>query len=198
MAPITSDLVRELRDRSGAPMMDCKRALDETQGDMTAAADWLRKKGIASAAKRAGRTTNEGLIHAYVHHNGRVGVLLEVNCESDFVAKTDHFKTFCNDVALHIASMNPRWLTREQVPPEAVEKEREILRAQVDPKKPKEIQDKILDGKLQSFFAENCLLDQPFVKDGTKTIEQVRAEAVGIIGENIVIRRFTRFDLGGE
>ena len=198
MAAITSDLVRELRDRSGAPMMDCKRALDETQGDMTAAADWLRKKGIASAAKRAGRTTNEGLIHAYVHHNGRVGVLLEVNCESDFVAKTDHFKTFCNDVALHIASMNPRWLTREQVPPEAVEKEREILRAQVDPKKPKEIQDKILDGKLQSFFAENCLLDQPFVKDGSKTIEQVRAEAVGIIGENIVIRRFTRFDLGGE
>lgn len=198
MAAITSDLVRELRDRSGAPMMDCKRALDETQGDMTAAADWLRKKGIASAAKRAGRTTNEGLIHAYVHHNGRVGVLLEVMCESDFVAKTDHFKTFCNDVALHIASMNPRWLTREQVPPEAVEKEREILRAQVDPKKPKDIQDKILDGKLQSFFAENCLLDQPFVKDGSKTIEQVRAEAVGIIGENIVIRRFTRFDLGGE
>ena len=198
MAAITSDQVRELRDRSGAPMMDCKRALDETQGDMTAAGEWLRKKGIASAAKRAGRTTNEGLIHAYVHHNGRVGVLLEVMCESDFVAKTDHFKTFCKDVALHIASMNPRWLSREQVPPEAVEKEREILRAQVDPKKPKEIQDKILDGKLQSFFAENCLLDQPFVKDGTKTIEQVRAEAVGIIGENIVIRRFTRFDLGGE
>ena len=198
MAAITSDQVRELRDRSGAPMMDCKRALDESQGDMTAAAEWLRKKGIASAAKRAGRSTNEGLIHAYVHHNGRVGVLLEVNCESDFVAKTDRFKAFCNDVALHIASMNPRWLTREQVPPEAVEKEREILRAQVDPKKPKEIQDKILDGKLQSFFAENCLLDQPFVKDGAKTIEQVRAEAVGVIGENMVIRRFVRYDLGGE
>jgi elongation factor Ts len=198
MAAITSDLVRELRDRSGAPMMDCKRALDETKGDMTAAAEWLRKKGIASAAKRAGRSTNEGLIHAYVHHNGRVGVLLEVNCESDFVAKTDRFKAFCNDVALHIASMNPRWLTREQVPAEAVEKEREILRAQVDPRKPPEIQDKILDGKIQSFFAENCLLDQAFVKDTAKTIEQVRAEAVGVIGENIVIRRFVRFDLGGE
>ena len=198
MAAITSDLVRELRDRSGAPMMDCKRALDETQGDMTAATEWLRKKGIASAAKRAGRTTNEGLIHAYVHHNGRVGVLLEVNCESDFVAKTDRFKTFCNDVALHIASMAPRYLSREQVPAEVVAKEREILRAQVDPKKPQEIQDKILDGKIASFFGEVCLLDQPFVKDGAKTIEQVRAEAVGVIGENIVIRRFVRFDLGGE
>ncbi|HZJ71555.1 MAG TPA: translation elongation factor Ts [Planctomycetota bacterium] len=198
MAAITSDQVRELRDRSGAPMMDCKRALDETAGDMGAAAEWLRKKGIASAAKRAGRTTNEGLIHAYVHHNGRVGVLLEVNCESDFVAKTERFKTFCNDVALHIASMAPRYLSREQVPAEVVEKEREILRAQVDPKKPKEIQDKILEGKIQSFYGEVCLLDQPFVKDGSKTIEQVRAEAVGVIGENIVIRRFVRFDLGGE
>jgi len=198
VAAITSDLVRELRDRSGAPMMDCKRALDETAGDMTAAAEWLRKKGIASAAKRAGRTTNEGLIHAYVHHNGRVGVLLEVNCESDFVAKTDRFKTFCNDVSLHIASMAPRYLSRDQVPPEVVEKEREILRAQVDPKKPPEIQEKILEGKLQTFFGEVCLLDQPFVKDGSKTIEQVRAEAVGIIGENIVVRRFVRFDLGGE
>jgi elongation factor Ts len=198
MAAITSDQVRELRDRSGAPMMDCKRALDETAGDMGAAAEWLRKKGIASAAKRAGRTTNEGLIHAYVHHNGRVGVLLEVNCESDFVAKTERFKTFCNDVALHIASMAPRYLSREQVPAEVVEKEREILRAQVDAKKPKEIQDKILEGKIQSFYGEVCLLDQPFVKDGAKTIEQVRAEAVGVIGENIVIRRFVRFDLGGE
>jgi elongation factor Ts len=198
MATITSDQVRELRDRSGAPMMDCKRALDETAGDMTAAAEWLRKKGIASAAKRAGRAVNEGTIHAYVHHNGRVGVLLEINCESDFVAKTDQFKTFCNDVALHIASMAPRYLSREQVPAEVVEKEREILRAQVDPKKPQEIQDKILEGKIQSFFGEVCLLDQPFVKDSAKTIEQVRAEAVGVIGENIVIRRFTRYDLGGE
>ena len=198
MAAITSDLVRELRDRSGAPMMDCKRALDETAGDMTAAAEWLRKKGIASAAKRAGRTANEGLVHAYVHHNGRVGVLLEINCESDFVAKTERFKTFCADVAMHVASMSPRYLAREQVPAEVVEKEREILRAQVDPKKPKEIQDKILEGKIASFFGEVCLLDQPFVKDGAKTIEQVRAEAVGVIGENIVIRRFVRFELGGE
>ncbi|HZM00112.1 MAG TPA: translation elongation factor Ts [Planctomycetota bacterium] len=198
MAAITSDQVRELRDRSGAPMMDCKRALDESAGDMTAAAEWLRKKGIASAAKRAGRTANEGLVHAYVHHNGRVGVLLEINCESDFVGKTERFKAFCSDVAMHIASMSPRWLSREQVPAEVVEKEREILRAQVDPKKPLEIQDKILEGKLQSFFGEVCLLDQPFVKDGAKTIEQVRAEAVGVIGENIVIRRFVRFELGGE
>lgn len=198
MAAISSDQVRELRDRSGAPMMDCKRALDESQGDMGAAAEWLRKQGIASAAKRAGRTANEGLVHAYVHHNGRVGVLLEINSESDFVAKTDRFKSFCSDVAMHIASMAPRYLTREQVPPEVVEKEREILRAQVDARKPREIQDKILEGKLASFFGEVCLLDQPFVKDGSKTIEQVRAEAVGVIGENIVIRRFVRYDLGGE
>ena len=198
MAAIGSDQVRELRDRSGAPMMDCKRALDETQGDMGAAAEWLRKKGIASAAKKSGRVANEGTIHAYVHHNGRVGVLVEVNCESDFVTKTDRFKSFCSDVAMHIASMAPRYLTRDQVPAEVVAKEREILRAQVDAKKPQEIQDKILEGKLASFFGEVCLMDQPFVKDGAKTIEQVRAEAVGVIGENIVIRRFTRYDLGGE
>ena len=198
MAAIGSDQVRELRDRSGAPMMDCKRALDETQGDMSQAAEWLRKKGIASAAKKSGRTANEGLIHSYVHHNGRVGVLVEINCESDFVTKTERFKVFCSDVAMHIASMSPRYVTRDQVPPEVVEKEREILRAQVDAKKPKEIQDKILEGKLSSFFGEVCLMDQPFVKDGSKTIEQYRAEAVGVIGENIVIRRFTRYDLGGE
>jgi elongation factor Ts len=198
MAAISSDQVRELRDRSGAPMMDCKRALDESAGDMGAAAEWLRKKGIAAAAKKSGRAANEGVIHAYVHHNGRVGVLLEVNCESDFVTKTDQFKAFCSDVAMHIASMAPRYLTREQVPAEVVEKEREILRAQVDAKKPKEIQDKILEGKIASFFGEVCLLDQPFVKDGSKTIEQYRAESVGVIGENIVIRRFVRYDLGGE
>lgn len=198
MAATGSDQVRELRDRSGAPMMDCKRALDESKGDMAAAAEWLRKKGIASAAKKSGRTANEGTIHAYVHHNGRVGVLVEVNCESDFVTKTDRFKSFCSDVAMHIASMAPRYLTRDQVPAAVVEKEREILRAQVDAKKPKEIQDKILEGKINSFFGEVCLMDQPFVKDGSKTIEQYRAEAVGVIGENIVIRRFTRYDLGGE
>jgi elongation factor Ts len=198
MSTITAAQVRELRDLSGAPMMDCKRALAENQGDLTAASEWLRKQGIASAAKKSSRSTSEGLVHAYVHHNGRVGVLLEVDCETDFVAKTDPFKDFCNDVALHIASMSPRYLSREQVPAETIEKEREILRAQVDTKKPKEIQDKILDGRIAKFLGEICLLDQPFVKDDSKTVEQLRAETVGKIGENIVVRRFVRFEIGGD
>jgi len=195
---ITAQDVARLREDTGAGMLDCKKALEENDGDFDKAKARLREKGFAAAAKRADRESNEGIITSYIHHNNRYGSLVEVNCESDFVAKTDQFKTFCNDVALHIASMAPRYLSREQVPAEVVEKEREILRAQVDPKKPKEIQDKILDGKIQSFFGEVCLLDQPFVKDSAKTIEQVRAEAVGVIGENIVIRRFTRYDLGGE
>ncbi|MGQ0552589.1 MAG: translation elongation factor Ts [Planctomycetota bacterium] len=198
MTAISATLVRDLRDRSGAPMMDCKQALDATGGDMQAASEWLRKKGIASAVKKAGRAANEGLVHAYVHHNGRVGVLLEVNCETDFVAKTDAFKDFCKDVALHVASMNPRYLSRDQVPAESVAKEREILAAQVDAKKPKEIQDKILEGRIDKFYADVCLMEQAFVKDGTKTIEQLRAETVGKIGENLVVRRFARYEIGGE
>jgi elongation factor Ts len=198
MSTITAAQVRELRDLSGAPMMDCKRALDENEGDVNAATEWLRKQGIASAAKKASRSTSEGLVHAYVHHNGRVGVLLEVDCETDFVAKTDAFRDFCNDVALHIASMSPRYLSSDQVPAELIEKEREILRAQVDAKKPKEIQDKILEGRIAKFLGEICLLDQPFVKDDSKTIEQLRAETVGRVGENLVIRRFARYDVGGD
>ena len=197
MATTNSSQVRELRDVSGAPMMDCKKALDETAGDMDKAMDWLRKKGMASAAKKAGRTAADGAVFSYIHHNGKVGVLLEVNCETDFVAKTDPFKDFCKDVALHIASMNPRWLSREQVPPEIVEKEREILGAQIDTKKPKEIQDKMLEGRIAKFYAENCLMEQAFVKDDSKTIEQLRAETVGKVGENLVVRRFVRFDVGG-
>jgi len=197
MATISPSQVRELRDSSGAPMMDCKKALDESGGDMTAAAEWLRKKGIATAANKAGRQAKDGLISSYIHHNGKVGVLLEVNCETDFVAKTDPFKEFCKDVALHIASMNPRWLSRDQVPPEILAKEREILGAQIDTKKPKEIQDKMLEGRIQKFYAENCLMEQPFVKDDSKTIEQLRAETVGKVGENLVVRRFVRFDIGG-
>jgi elongation factor Ts len=198
MSTITAAQVRELRDMSGAPMMDCKRALDENKGDVSAASEWLRKKGIASAAKKSARSTGEGVVHSYVHHNGRVGVLLEVNCETEFVAKTDPFKDFCNDVALHVASMAPRHLSRDEVPAEVIEAEREILRSQVDPGKPKEIQDKILEGRIAKFLAEICLLDQPFVKDDSKTVDQLRAETVGRIGENIVIRRFVRFEVGAD
>ncbi len=197
MAAITPSQVRELRDMSGAPMMDCKKALDESGGDMGAATEWLRKKGIATAANKAGREAKEGLISAYIHHNGKVGVLLEVGCETDFVARTDPFRDFCKDVALHVASMNPQYLSREQVPAAVVAKEREILGAQIDAKKPREIQEKMLEGKLAKFFAANCLLEQPFVKEDSKTVEQLRAETVGKVGENLVIRRFVRFDVGG-
>ena len=198
MAEISASQVRELRDSSGAPMMDCKKALDETAGDLNLAAEWLRKKGIATAAKKAGREAKDGLISSYIHHNGRVGVLLEVNCETDFVAKTDPFKELCRDVVLHIASMSPRYDSRDQVPAELVAKEREIRAAQIDPKKPKEMQEKILEGGINKFFAEVCLLEQPFVKDDSRTIEQLRAEIVGKLGENMVIRRFVRFEIGGN
>jgi len=197
MTEISATMVRELRDSSGAPMMDCKKALNENAGDMTLAAEWLRKKGIASAAKKAGRDAKEGLVGSYIHHNGKVGVLLEVNCETDFVAKTEQFKEFCRDVSLHIASMSPTYLTRDEVPAVLVAKEREIRAAQVDVRKPKEVQEKILEGGMAKFFSETCLLEQPFVKDESKTIEQLRAETVGKLGENLVIRRFARFEIGG-
>ncbi len=197
MTEISATMVRELRDSSGAPMMDCKKALNENAGDMTLAAEWLRKKGIASAAKKAGRDAKEGLVGSYIHHNGRVGVLLEVNCETDFVAKTEPFKEFCRDVSLHIASMAPTYLSRDEVPAEFVAKEREIRAAQVDVRKPKDVQDKILEGGMAKFFAETCLLEQPFVKDESKSIEQLRAETVGKLGENLIIRRFARFEVGG-
>ncbi len=195
---ISAQQVRELRDLSGAPMMDCKKALTENGGDITAATDWLRKKGVQTAAKKAGREAKEGLVHAYLHHNGRVGVLLEVNCETDFVAKTDDFRNFCNDISLHIASMSPRFLVPEDVPADVIAKEREILGEQIDKSKPEEIQNKILDGRMQKFFAEHCLMAQSFVKDDSKTVEQFRTETVGKLGENIKVRRFVRFDVGEQ
>ena len=198
MATTNSSQVRELRDVSGAPMMDCKKALDETAGDMDKAMDWLRKKGIASAAKKAGRTAADGSISHYVHHNGKVGVLLEVNCETDFVARSEPYQEFCKDLCLHIASMRPRWVRREEVPAEIVAHEREIAQAQVDSKKPKDIQEKMIEGRVAKFFAETCLMEQPFVKDDKQTLEQLRTTLVGKLGENIVVRRFVRFEVGGE
>ena len=194
---ITAAQVRELRDMSGAPMMDCKKALTETDGDLEKAGEWLRKKGIAKAAKKASREVTEGLVSSYIHHNGRVGVLLEVACETDFVANTDQFKDFCRGISLHVASMKPLCVAREEVPSELVEKERTLLLDTVDKSKPEEIQQKMVDGRMGKFYAEQCLLEQPFVKDDKKTVEQHRAEIVGTLGENIQIRRFARFEVGG-
>jgi elongation factor Ts len=198
MTTVPSSQVRELRDVSGAPMMDCKKALDESAGDMDKALDWLRKKGVASAAKKAGRTASDGAITSYIHHNGKVGVLLEVNCETDFVARAEPFQHFCKDICLHVASMNPRWTRREDVPAEIVEHEREIALAQVDSRKPREIQEKMVEGRVSKFFADTCLMEQPFVKDDKQTIEQLRTALIGKLGENIVVRRFVRFDIGGD
>jgi elongation factor Ts len=198
MSPaITASQVRDLREMSGAPMMDCKKALTESDGDLEKAGEWLRKKGIAKAAKKADRDASEGAVSSYIHHNGKVGVLLEVNCETDFVAATEQFKSFCHDVSLHIASMKPTCVRREEVPEALVEKEREILLDQVDKSKPEDIQKKMVDGRMGKFYAELCLLEQPFVKDDGKTVEQVRAETVGKLGENIQISRFARFEIGG-
>jgi len=193
---ISASQVKDLRTMTGAPMMDCKKALSESGGDVDKAVDWLRKRGIAKAAKKAGREASEGLVSSYIHHNGRVGVLLEVNCETDFMAATDQFKLFCREVSLHIASMNPLCVNREEVPAELVAKETEILKAQIDQSKPAEIQEKMLVGRLNKFYAERVLLDQAFVKDDSKTIEQYRTEAVGNLGENIKIHRFARFEIG--
>ena len=173
---ISAAQVRELRDMSGAPMMDCKKALTESGGD-------LEKAG-------------EGLVSSYIHHNGRVGVLLEVNCETDFVANTDQFKEFCKGISLHIASMKPLCVAREEVPSVLVEKERAILLETVDKSKPEEIQQKMVDGRMGKFYAEQCLLEQPFVMDDKKSVEQHRAETVGTLGENIQIKRFVRFEIG--
>ena len=193
---ISAAQVRDLRQMSGAPMMDCKKALSESGGDIDKAVEWLRKKGIAKAAKKAGREASEGLVSSYIHHNGRVGVLLEVNCETDFVSATDDFKSFCHEISLHIASMKPLCVRREEVDETLVAKERDILLEQIDKSKPAEIQEKMIEGRLGKFFAEQCLLEQPFVKDDKKTVEQYRAETVGKLGENIQIHRFARFEVG--
>jgi elongation factor Ts len=193
---ISASQVKDLRTMTGAPMMDCKAALTESDGDMDKASEWLRKKGIAKAAKKAGREAAEGLVSSYIHHNGRVGVLLEVNCETDFVANTDNFKEFCREISLHVASMKPLCVSREEVPSDVAAKEREILSAQIDTSKPAEIQEKMLEGRMGKFYAEQCLLEQAWVKDDKKTIEQFRAETVGKLGENIQIHRFARFEIG--
>jgi elongation factor Ts len=196
---ITADQVKKLRDQTGAGMMECKAALTEAHGDLEAATTVLRKRGLAQAAKRAGRATAQGLIMSYIHMGGRIGVLLEINCESDFVARTDDFQNLGKEVAMHIAAADPKWVRRQDVPAEAVEKEKGIYRAQMENSgKPPQVLEKIIEGKLGTFYSQFVLLDQPSIRDGSLTIAQLVAQATAKTGENIQIGRFVRFRVGED
>src|SRR5437764_4197047 len=214
MAEITSTMVKDLREKTGAGMMDCKKALQEASGDPEKAVDWLRKKGLATAQKKSGRSATEGAVGSYIHMGGKVGVLVEVNCETDFVARTEEFQQLVKDIAMHIAAAEPRYVSREEVPADVLDKEREITRAQIanDPKnanKPEQVIEKIVEGRLGKFYEETVLLDQPFVKDPAKTVNELLTEKIAKTGERVTVRRFTRYkmseglarrgdDFGGE
>src|SRR5437868_13821221 len=194
---ISAAMVKELREKTGAPMMDCKQALTEAKGDMEGAIVHLRKKGIATAAKKAGRVTSEGSVASYIHAGGKIGVLVEVNCESDFVARTDDFKDLVHDIAMHIAASDPRYVRKEDVTPEDFEREKEIYRAQASATgKPANVGEKIVEGKMTKFYEEVCLYKQPFANKPSITIEQLIASRIGKLGENISVRRFVRFKVG--
>lgn len=194
---VDAKAVKELRERTGAGMLDCKKALEEANNDITKAAELLREKGLSAAASKAGRIATEGVVESYIHAGGRIGVLVEINCETDFVGKTDSFKEFARDIAMHIAAANPRYVRREEVPQQEVEKEKEILKAQaLNEGKPEKIIEKMVEGRISKFYEEYCLLEQSFVKDSDKTIDQLLNEKISTIGENISIRRFVRYELG--
>jgi elongation factor Ts len=196
---ITSQMVKDLRDKTNAGMMDCKKALTDTGGDMEKAVDLLRQKGLAVAAKRAGRATSQGVIETYIHGGGKLGVMVELNCETDFVAKTDAFRGFARDLAMHIAAANPVAIKREDVPENIISREKEIyIQQALDSGKPKSIVEKMITGKVEKFLSEICLLEQKFVKDPERSIQDMLTDLVGKIGENITIRRFVRFQLGVE
>ena len=200
MSDISAAQVKELRERTGAGMMDCKKALVETGGDMEKAVELLRQKGLASAAKRAGRSANQGLVEAYIHFNNTVGVLVEVNCETDFVANTDEFKALAKDIALHIASpAAPRFVSREEVSQDEIDHESQIFAKQAQESgKPENVVDKIVEGKINSYFKEIVLLDQPFVKDDSKTVQQLLDETSARVGEKVAVKRFVRYKLGED
>jgi elongation factor Ts len=194
---VNAQMVKQLRERTGAPMMDCKAALTETQGEIEKAVDVLRKKGLAAAAKKAGRITAEGAVGAYIHGGGKIGVLVEVNCETDFVARTDQFQELVRDVAMHIAAADPRFVHRSEVTEEVLERERAIFREQAAATgKPPAVVERIVAGKLEKYYSEFVLLEQPFVKDPDHTVGEMIAERIGRIGENIQVRRFSRYKLG--
>jgi len=194
---ISAAMVKELREKTGAPMMDCRSALVEAQGKMEEAVVVLRKKGMASAAKKSGRTASEGAVGTYIHAGGKIGVLIEINCESDFVARTEDFQELLKDIAMHIAATDPRYIRKEDVTAEDMEREKEIYRAQAAlTGKPAPVIEKIVEGKMAKFYEEVCLLEQPFIKEQTVTINQLIAQKVGKLGENLMVRRFARFKVG--
>ncbi len=197
MANISAAQVKELREKTGAPMMDCKQALTEAKGNIEEAIVLLRKKGVSVAAKKAARVTSEGAVASYIHAGGKIGVLVEVNCESDFVARTEDFKELVHDIAMHIAASDPKFVRKEDVTPEAFEREKDIYRAQAAATgKPPQVVEKIVAGKMEKFYEEVCLLEQPFIKDQTINISQLIAAKIGKLGENIAVRRFARFKVG--
>lgn len=197
MATISAEMVKQLRAKTGAGIMDCKQALSDCDGDMEKSVDFLRKKGLATAQKRAGRETSEGTVQSYIHMGGKIGVLVEVNCESDFVAKTDDFLEFTKNIAMHIAAANPLGLTSEDIPEEVVERERRIYRDQaLEMGKPEKMLDKIVDGKINKFYKDSCLMSQPYIRDPKLTITDVLNDVIAKIGENIQVRRFSRFQIG--
>lgn len=194
---INASMVKDLRERTGAGMMDCKKALIETNGDIEKSIEYLREKGIAKAAKKSGRVASEGIVEAYIHGGGRIGVLVEVNIETDFAAKNEDFRSFVKDVAMQIAAMNPTYVKREEVPTDLIEKEKDILKAQaINEGKPANIAEKMVNGRIEKYYNEICLLEQPFIKENDKTVQQVLQEKISTIGENISIRRFARFEMG--
>jgi len=194
---VTAAQINELRKSTGAGMLDCKKALEETDGDFEKAVDFLRKKGLAAAAKKAGRAATEGAVGTYIHAGGKIGVMVEINCETDFVAKTDNFQTFLKDIAMHIAAASPQFVRREEVPADVLEREKEIYRSKArETGKPENIIEKIIEGQVNKFYADICLLEQAYVKDPDKTILQYLNETISKIGENMSIRRFTKYVLG--
>lgn len=194
---ITAAQVKDLREKTGAGMMDCKKALTEANGNMEKAVEILRERGLAAAAKKAGRIAAEGVVESYIHMGGKIGVLVEINCETDFVAKTDEFKEFTRDIAMQIAAYNPLYVSREEIPAEDIEKEKVIYKQQaLNEGKPEHIAEKMVDGRIKSYFKEVCLLEQAFIKDGDKTVEELVNEKISKIGEKISIRRFVRYQLG--
>ena len=194
---ISASMIKELRGRTSAGLNDCKKALTETNGDMEKAADYLREKGLAAAAKKAGRIASEGIVEAYIHGGGRIGVLVEVNCETDFVARNDVFHSFVKDVAMHIAATNPLYVSKEDVPAEDIEKEKAVLKAQaLNEGKPEKIVDKMVEGRISKFYENYCLLEQPFVKDPEKTVGDILNGLIATIGEKITVRRFVRYEKG--
>lgn len=194
---ISTKLIKELREKTAAGMMDCKKALEEAEGNMEKAIEILRKKGLSDAAKKTGRITAEGVIDSYIHGNGRIGVLVEINCETDFVAKNERFKNFVKEIAMQIAAQSPLYVSREDIPENVIEKEKSILKAQAENEgKPKNVVDKIVEGRLEKYFQEVCLLEQPYIRNTDKTVKELLLETISVLGENITIRRFVRYELG--